>query len=79
MVSQRSLPGTALPGRSWLSPELALTLCRFLALAELVSFQHVLAAGTPVGEQRGLWLSHPRQCIKKGDKERVGGRQAERQ
>lgn len=51
----------------WLPPpELALTLCRVLALAERVSFQHVLAAGTPVGEQRGCGIA-PRQCLKKGD------------
>lgn len=68
---------------SWLPPELALTLCRVLALAERVSFQHVLAAGTPVGEQRGLWCPTPGcgiplwQCLKKGDKERVeAGRQS---
>lgn len=56
-----ALLGMALPGHSWLpSPGLALTLCRVLALAERVSLQHVLAAGTPVGEQRELWLSHRR-------------------
>lgn len=56
-----ALPGPALPGHGRLSlPGLVLTLCRVLALAERVSFQHVLAAGTPAGEQRGLWLTHPR-------------------
>ena len=34
---------------------LALTLRGVLALAERVRLQHVLAAGTPGGEQTGLW------------------------
>lgn len=49
------------PRQSWLgggSSEglgLELTLCGVLALAEWVRLQHVLAAGTPGGGQRGLW------------------------
>ena len=58
---------------------LALTLCSVLALAERVRLQHVLAAGTPVGEQTGLWdgtrpgLWDPSMAEHPGKKRRAGG------
>lgn len=71
----RSLRGMALPGHSWLPPPgLVLTLCRVLALAERVSIQHVLAAGTPVGEQKGLW--DPSVAMPQEGTPGVGGRQS---
>lgn len=57
-----TLLGIAVPGRAGCRPwssllglELVLTLCGVLALAARVRLQHVLAAGTSVGEQTGLW------------------------